>query len=166
MLFKLSKKLFIQEKNIWEQMLRNSHQKIFWNNDLRPEYFAIPNDFLQFDILVNMLIVCIANIWIEDKVIIFCFSMSSCNWIWKYYECDFFNTRFLPSTWKIFLLTWSLILQFSKLSINSCIVCLVKIFKHFTSTIPTELLFSKINPFGVAPKWGYFFWIRKPLLFT
>ena len=157
MLFKLSKKLFIQEKNIWEQMLRNSHQEIFWNNDLRPEYFAIPNDFLQFDILVNMLIVCIANIWIEDKVIIFCFSMSSCNWTWKYYECDFFNTRFLPSTWKNFLLTWSLILQFSKLSINSCIVCLVKIFKHFTSTIPTEVLFSKINPFWSCPQMRMFF---------
>ena len=45
MFSKLNKKLFfIQRKNNWKETSRNSNQKIFWNHDLRPEYFATPNN--------------------------------------------------------------------------------------------------------------------------
>ena len=45
MFFKLNKKLFfIQGENNWKQTLKNSHQKKFWDHDLRPEYFATPNN--------------------------------------------------------------------------------------------------------------------------
>ena len=61
MFFRLKKKLlFIQEENNWKQTSRNAHQKTFWNHDVRPEYFATPNNsFLQYDILVNTFNVCI-----------------------------------------------------------------------------------------------------------
>ena len=44
--FKINKILFfIHEENNWKKTSRNSHQKIFWNHDLRTEYLAIPNIF-------------------------------------------------------------------------------------------------------------------------